>query len=90
MSHPFSDINLSTANAVIKHFEGANDGLVSVDSARWGEIFTILHSNSYRGISHLDAIDLRRHRLTGKKGDGISDICAFYVALVEGLKERGF
>ena len=90
MSHPFSDINLSTANAVVKHFEGANDGLVSVDSARWGENFTILRSNSFRGISHLDAIDLRRHRLTGKKGDGISDICTFYVDLINDLKNRGF
>ena len=90
MSHPFSDINLSIANAVVKHFEGDNDGLVSVSSARWGENFVILRSNSFRGISHLDAIDLRRRRLTDKKGEGISDICAFYVALVEDLKERGF
>lgn len=90
MSRPFSDINLSTANAVIKHFEGANDGLVSVDSAKWGEIFATLRSNSFRGISHLDAIDFRRHCLTRKKGDGISDICTFYIALVEDLKGRGF
>ena len=90
MRHPFSDISLSTANAVIKHFEGANDGLVSVDSARWGENFTVLRSNSFRGISHLDEVDFRRHRMTRKKGDGISDICDFYVALVEDLRERGF
>ena len=90
MSRPFSDINLSTANAVIKHFEGANDGLVSVDSAKWGENFATLRSNSFRGISHLDAIDFRRHCLTRKKGDGISDICTFYIALVEDLKGRGF
>ena len=89
MSHPFSDINLSTANAVVKHFEGENDGLVSVESARWGEEFTVLRSNSFRGISHLDAIDLRRRRLTAKKGDGVSDICAFYISLAEGLKARG-
>ena len=90
MSHPFSDINLSTANVVIKHIEGPNDGLVSVDSAIWGETHAILRSNSFRGISHLDAIDLRRHCLTGKQGNGISDICKFYVDLVEDLRERGF
>ena len=90
MSHPFSDINLSTANAVIRRIEGENDGLVSLESAKWGENFSVLSSNSFRGISHLDAIDLRRHRLTSKKGDGISDICDFYVTMVEGLKERGF
>ena len=90
MGHPFSDINLSTANAVVKHFEGDNDGMVSVSSASWGENFTILRSNSFRGISHLDAIDLRRHRLTSKEGAGISDICDFYVALAKDLKNRGF
>ena len=90
MSHPFSDINLSTANVVIKHIEGPNDGLVSVDSAIWGETHAILRSNSFRGISHLDAIDLRRHCLTGKQGNGVSDICKFYVDLVEDLRERGF
>ncbi|MBR0115526.1 MAG: triacylglycerol lipase, partial [Firmicutes bacterium] len=78
-----------TANAVVKHFEGENDGLVSVESARWGEEFTVLRSNSFRGISHLDAIDLRRRRLTARKGGGVSDICAFYISLAEGLKARG-
>ena len=83
-------IYYSTANAVVKHFEGDNDGLVSASSASWGENFTILRSNSFRGISHLDAIDLRRHRLTSKEGAGISDICDFYVALVKDLKNQGF
>ena len=90
MSHPFSDINLSTANAIIKRIEGENDGLVSVESARWGENFSILRSNAFRGISHLDAIDLRRHRMTKKKGDGVSDICDVYIQLVRELKEKGF
>ena len=90
MGHPLSDINLSTANAVIGRLEGENDGLVSVESARWGEHFSVLRSNSFRGISHLDAIDLRRRPLTGRTGDGVSDICAFYVELVEDLKARGF
>ncbi len=90
MSHPFSDINLSTANAVVKRIEGDNDGLVSVESAKWGSDFHILRSNSSRGISHLDAIDLRRSRLTGKTGPGVSDICDVYVDIVRGLKAKGF
>ncbi|MBR0154210.1 MAG: hypothetical protein IJM26_10545 [Lachnospiraceae bacterium] len=89
MKHPFSDINLSTANAVIRRLEGENDGLVTVESARWGENFRVLRSNSFRGLSHLDAIDLRRAPLTKKAGEGVSDICEFYVRLVEELKERG-
>lgn len=89
MSHPFSDINLSTANFVLNRLEGPNDGLVSVESAQWGQRFAILRSNGRRGISHLDAIDLRRAPLTGKQGPELSDICTFYVDLVSELKEKG-
>ncbi len=90
MKHPFSDLNLSTANAVVRRYEGENDGLVSVESARWGEDFRVLRSNAFRGVSHLDAIDLRRSPLTGKAGPGVSDICDVYVDLVSELKSRGF
>ena len=89
MRSPLSDINLSTANAVLKRIEGENDGLVSVESARWGEKFTVLRPNTLRGISHLDAIDLRRSPFSKKSGDGVSDICDFYTELVEDLKKRG-
>ena len=90
MSHPFSDINLSTANFVLNRIEGPNDGLVSVDSASWGENVHILHSNVFRGISHLDAIDLRRMPFTRKKGTEVSDTCDVYVEIAEDLKKRGF
>ena len=89
MRHPFSDINLSTANLVINHIEGENDGLVSVDSARWGENFQVIRSARFRGISHLDAIDFRRAPFCRRSGSGIKDICDFYKDLVEDLKNRG-
>ncbi len=89
MAHPFSDINLSTANFVVGRIEGENDGLVSVDSARWGETCTLLRSNGWRGISHLDAIDLRRVPLTRRRGSGVSDIVDVYVKILEDLKHRG-
>lgn len=89
MAHPFSDINLSTANFVVGRIEGENDGLVSLDSARWGEKCTVLRSNGFRGISHLDAIDLRRAPLTRRQGRGVSEICEVYVQILEGLKARG-
>ena len=89
MGHPFSDINLSTANIVVKRIEGENDGLVSADSARWGEDHHILRSNAFRGISHLDAIDFRRRRFTDRSGTGVSDICNVYVDIVQDLKARG-
>ncbi|MBR1757422.1 MAG: hypothetical protein IJ744_01675 [Lachnospiraceae bacterium] len=90
MKHPFSDINLSTANWVVNRLEGPNDGLVSVASALWGEEQHILSGNAFRGISHLDAIDLRRSALTKKAGKGVSDICNVYVEIVSDLKNRGF
>lgn len=89
MRHPFSDINLSTANFIVKLIEGPNDGLVTVESASWGENVHILKPNAFRGISHLDAIDLRRFPLTKRTGDGVSDICDIYVQIVEDLQKRG-
>ena len=90
MTHPFSDINLSTANFILNRIEGANDGLVSVESARWGERCIILKGNTGRGVSHLDEIDLLRSPFTKRTGENISDITDFYVSTVRDLKERGF
>jgi triacylglycerol lipase len=90
MAHPLSDINLSTANFVLNRIEGENDGLVSVSSAEWGERFTVLRGVGRRGISHLDAIDLRRRPFSRKQGEGVKDICEVYVAIAADLKRRGF
>lgn len=90
MRRPFSDINLSTANFIVNRLEGPNDGLVTVASASWGRHVRILKSNVFRGISHLDAIDLRRAPFSSKKGGGVSDICDVYVEILEDLKRRGF
>ncbi len=89
MSHPFSDLNLSTANFILNRIEGPNDGLVSAESAAWGENVHILRSHAFRGISHLDAIDLRRAPFTRKGGEGVSDICDVYVNILRDLRERG-
>lgn len=89
MAHPLADINLSTANFVVGRIEGENDGLVSVESARWGEACTVLRPKGLRGISHLDAVDLRRAPLSRKKGPGVGDICEVYVQILEDLKRRG-
>ena len=90
MRHPFSDINLSTANFVLNRIEGPNDGLVSVASATWGERCIRILGNGRRGISHLDEVDFRRRPLTKKDGEDVKDVADFYVSLVSDLAKRGF
>ncbi|MBR6208300.1 MAG: triacylglycerol lipase [Oscillospiraceae bacterium] len=91
MKTPLSDIHLSTANIIVKMIEGDNDGLVSVDSAKWGESFTLLTGRTNRGVSHYDEIDFRRAPLSAKQGRaGVADICDVYKEIVKGLADRGF
>ena len=91
MKTPLSDINLSTANIIVKLIEGDNDGLVSVESAKWGESFTLLTGLGNRGVSHYDEIDFRRSPLSAGKGkEGVSDICDVYRGIAEDLAARGF
>lgn len=68
----------------VKLFDGKNDGLVSVDSMKWGESFTLLEPKGRRGITHADVIDLNRENIKG------FDVREFYVGLVSDLKRRGF
>ena len=90
MRHPFSDINLSTANFVLNRIEGPNDGLVSAESAAWGERCIRISGNTRRGISHLDEIDFRRCALSKRTGENVTDIAEFYVSLVSDLASRGY
>ncbi len=91
MKTPFSDVNLSTANFIVKMIEGDNDGLVTVESAKWGEAFTLLAGRSGRGVSHYDEIDFRRSPLSiTANGERAGDICDVYVQIAADLAGRGF
>jgi triacylglycerol lipase len=68
---------------LVKHFDGANDGLVGEQSFRWGENYTFVTVPGKRGISHGDMIDLNRENIPG------FDVCEFYVRLVNNLKRQG-
>lgn len=68
---------------LVKHFSGENDGLVSEESFRWGENYTLLRPSGKRGISHGDIIDLTRANIEG------FDVREFFVNLVIDLKSRG-
>ncbi len=74
---------LNVAYPFVRLFDGDNDGLVSVESAGWGENFTMISVDGSRGISHADVIDLNRENIKG------FDVREFYVNLVEDLKKRG-
>lgn len=69
---------------IAKHFNGANDGLVSEDSFHWGENYIFLTVPGKRGISHGDMVDLNRENIPG------FDVREFYVQLVADLKNKGF
>ena len=75
---------------MLNRIEGPNDGLVSAESARWGERCIEIRGNTRRGISHLDEIDFRRSAFSKKTGKDVRDITDFYVELVHDLKNRGF
>ena len=75
---------LNMTYPIVKHFDGLNDGLVAVDSARWGERFTLLEPRGKRGISHGDVVDLNRENIPG------FDVREFYVSLAADLKQRSF
>lgn len=74
---------LNLTYRLVRHFDGENDGLVSIDSAMWGEVYRILRMKGRRGISHGDLIDLNRENIKE------FDVREFYVNLVNSLKEKG-
>lgn len=75
---------LNVTYPIVKHFDGLNDGLVSVESAKWGGKFTLLEPAGKRGISHGDVVDLNRENIPG------FDVREFYVKLAADLKQRGY
>lgn len=75
---------LNMTYPIVKHFDGLNDGLVSVESAKWGEKFTLVEPEGKRGISHGDVVDLNRENIRG------FDVREFYVKLAADLKRRGY
>lgn len=61
-----------------------NDGLVTVESAKWGEFKGVFKNKHLRGISHGDMIDLRRDDIF------MFDVLEVYIKIVKELKEKGY
>lgn len=79
-----SQFPLNLSYYLVKYFDGDNDGLVAVDSMKWGENFKIFEPIKNRGISHGDMIDLNRENIDG------FDVREAYVDIVRKLKIMGF
>ncbi len=81
----FSDriLQLSYAYIALKD-DKQNDGMVTVDSAKWGDFHDILTNKYRRGISHGDIIDLKRENYRG------FDVVEQYIKIVSDLKAKGF
>lgn len=69
----------------VKKYEGENDGLVSVDSAKWGKFRGVVKCGERRAVSHSDIIGM--HFLTGET---CFDEINFYKELVHELKMMGY
>ena len=67
---------LAVPNRILYRLDGVNDGLVTVESARWGAFLGTLDADHARQIGL---------RLT----PGSFDACAFYLGLAKHLRERG-
>ncbi len=84
MNHAFSDYILTIPYLIMKWTAGHNDGLVTVDSAKWGAFKGVLKNPHSRGISHGDMIDLRKDDYKG------FDVREKYVEIVSELKKSGY
>lgn len=84
MKHGFSSKLLCIPYWVLKRLDAPNDGLVTVESARWANFQGTVTNRYLRGISHGDMIDLTREDYRDFK------VLEFYIGLVERLAEMGF
>lgn len=87
MKGRYADPAMSFFYYKIKSIEGDNDGLVSVESAKWGNFRGVYSGPEGKGISHPEACD-GRINLTEKKELG--NISGLYIKMVSELREMGY
>ena len=69
---------------VIRLFDGENDGLVPLWSARWSNFRGVVGGHLPHGVSHSNIVDMGRRDYQG------FSVLEFYLQLVADLKTRGF
>lgn len=75
-----AEFPLNLTYMLARKFDGENDGLVSIESAKWGKFLGVIEPEKTRGISHGDVIDLNRENISG------FDVCELYVGILKKLK----
>jgi triacylglycerol lipase len=71
---------MNISHLIVRPFDGENDGLVSVESARWGKTCKVITVRGTRGVSHGDMIDLNRENIDD------FDVRELYIDIVSNLK----
>ncbi|MDU1889869.1 MAG: triacylglycerol lipase [Dysgonomonas sp.] len=84
MKNCFSHSLLSIPYLIMCFSDKQNDGLVTLDSAKWGEFRETFTNKRFRGISHGDMIDLTRGNYRN------FDVIEVYIKMVADLKAKGF
>lgn len=82
---------LAVFHKIVEEMEGINDGLVSVEFAKWGNFCGIYSGPADYGIAHSQVVDSKLRPITTEQsGGGILDILDLYFDIVERLKTRGY
>lgn len=87
MKRGSSDPSMSLFYHLIRKMEGPNDGLVSVDSAKWGAFRGVYLGKGKYGISHPAAAASGKE--AGRKKEK-ADITGLYCEIASGLKSMGY
>lgn len=83
MNHAWDDPAAFFSYSYLKKVAGDNDGVVSLQSARWGEDFCLIEGRGSAGISHAQVIDVHKKEISGV------DIPEVYLGMIRKLEERG-
>ena len=84
MKNMFSDYILTIPYLLLRVSDSPNDGLVTIESSKWGDFRGVISNRYSRGISHGDIIDLRKNDYRG------FDVLEQYVDIISELKNKGF
>lgn len=84
MKNCFSHSLLSIPYLIMCLQDKKNDGLVSLESAQWGDFRGVFTNKRMRGISHGDIIDITRGNYKN------FDVIETYINIVADLKNKGF